>query len=554
MFFAPSKGSSGGTEEEDAFLDGSCWESARSSWIYMEMEPRQRSCGISSTSEKCPEFRPSENVSEMVEDAADINILKADTSESSEIVFNNTNYQEPVHEGDEEEEEEEEEDNQNISFQSSFRLGFTASLDTSTIEIKWSPDISRDHHISNLEFVNGRTTAVGDTEEEQQDTEADYEEIGDLHELGDTDEHQYAILSNDNFVLQKDERHAAKGFINVVHTSHAPEHHDKICRARRSVSLDMVRPPKLLMRQSETVHFPPSAQVMCRALPPVPQTPASPLEPPSPPLSPVPVKESPRKPPVTVSDAQPISAPVRPAYLPWREADGVSVRSLGAFSTTTSGSSLYRIPAKVRKVSCSTPQTINTNSTSSPGQASTCSVRTCDSSSTSTVSGGSASRIAVDVLNGVKRNGRSSSSSSSSFTSAQLPRIIRDVFSFLWSDNPDRDPFNTFSVSETDLTSAIAHLESQLSSSVRGGSNRNSSKSRADVLASFAWTEAPTKEKRSPTFPLGSLESNRTDTHSSSGSDPEDKDGTKAPEGPTNQLPFRVQFIMESYCNIYMMR
>ena len=207
-------------------------KSARSSWIYMEMEPRQRSCGISPTSEKCPEFRPSENVSEMVEDAADINILKADTSESSEIVFNNTNYQEPVHEGDEEEEEEEEEDNQNISFQSSFRLGLTASLDTSTIEIKWSPDISRDHHISNLEFVNGRTTAVGDTEEEQQDTEADYEEIGDLHELGDTDEHQYAILSNDNFVLQKDERHAAKGFINVVHTSHAPEHHDKICRAR----------------------------------------------------------------------------------------------------------------------------------------------------------------------------------------------------------------------------------------------------------------------------------------------------------------------------------
>ena len=532
MFFAPSKSSGGIVEREDAFLDGSCWESARSSWIYMEMEPRQRQCNSSPTTEKCPEVRPSEKLKQLESPICDGSPVP-DSSQNLEIVFKNASYQDLEEDG-----------GQSIGCEASFRFDFTTISDASTGDYKWSSaDTSRDQHVSDLEFVNGRTAAAEDIEEEQPDGEGDYEEIRNVDEQRDVEEHQYAILSNDNFVLQKDERHVRMDFTNIVDTSISEE--DKVCRARRSVSLDLVRPPKLLMRHSETMQFSPLARVMSRALPPVPQSSALPAKPPTPPLSPVPNNDGSTQ--SIIPDAKKVSAPVRPAYLPWGDSDKVSLSTLGAFSTTTSGGSLYRIPAKVRKMSCSTSQTTNTSTTSSPGQASTCSMRTCDSSSPSTVSGGSASRVAVDVLNGVKRTSRPSSST---FTVAQLPRIIREIYSFLWSDNPDRDPFNTFSVSETDLTSAIAHLESQLSSSVRSCNNRQSNKTRD----SLAWTEAPTKEKRPQSCQLDGLGTEGILSSSSSDSVPEDKDGPRVSDGAADHLPFRVQFIMESYCNIYMMR
>ncbi|GFS00525.1 hypothetical protein ElyMa_001073500 [Elysia marginata] len=530
MFFSPSKSSGGVVEAEDAFLDGSCWESARSSWIYMEMEPRQRPCNSSPISEKFPAVSQSP---EKTEDVLGDQIIENGSPQSSEIVFNNASYQELA------------EGSQSSSSDSNLGVCLAPVCFASNVNPTWSSDTSRDHHIADLEFVNGRTTAAQDTEEVQQDGEGDYEEIGNFDDHSDAEEHQYAILSNDNFVLQKNERIVPKEFVNV--SSDFPSSGvDKICRPQRSVSLDLAKTARPLLRHSETVQFPPSAYVSSRALPPVPPTPvpptpASPLKSPAPALFPAPVSTSCSQPTVS-NDKIVVSPPVRPAYLPWGETDGVSLSTLGAFSTTSGGGgSLYRIPAKIRKISNSTSHTTNTSTSSSPGQTSTCSIRTCDSSTSSTVSGGSASRVAVDVLNGVKRTSRSSSSSSS-FTVSRLPRVVREVFTFLWSDNPDRDPFNTFSVSETDLTTAIAHLESQLSSSVHGSScNRNSSKTREGVLASLAWTEAPTKELRAQ-------------AHHQENGETTKKDDSSVPEAAANHLPFRVQFIMESYCNIYMMR
>nr|KAI8725769.1 STE20-like serine/threonine-protein kinase [Biomphalaria glabrata] len=64
---------------------------------------------------------------------------------------------------------------------------------------------------------------------------------------------------------------------------------------------------------------------------------------------------------------------------------------------------------------------------------------------------------------------------------SSLPKFLREVFSYLWCDNPDRDPFNTFSVSETELTSAIAHLEQQLSTRV----SNPEQKSRASLFSAL---------------------------------------------------------------------
>ncbi|GFO41040.1 hypothetical protein PoB_006754500 [Plakobranchus ocellatus] len=520
MFFAPSKSSGGGTAEQDVFLDGSCWESARSSWIYMEMEPRQRPCTNSSSCDKSSESPFLAKEQEPLSSKCPEEALAF--CETSEIRFSCQEHDELK---------------ENCSVNSDFRFNTTFGSGPSTTDTTWSPDTSRDENGSDLKFIHGRTSATEDSEEDQQQDECDYEEIEDFSDEIDLVEHDYAVLSNDNFVLQRDENQCRVDPFDVVTEKSGCEiKQERTCLARRSVSLDMVKPPKLSLRHSETVPFPPAGQAISRALPPVPVPSQAKLS--TPPVSPAPVSLTAPFPPCSVIKIAP--PPLRPGHLPWIEADGVSISTLGAFSTTTSSGSLYRIPAKIRKLSTSTSKTTNTNTTSSPGQASSCSVRTCDSSGTSTTSGGSFSHVAIDVLNGTKRSNRSSS-----FTTSKLPQIIREVFSFLWSDNPDRDPFNTFSVSETDLTFAIAHLESQLSSSVRSCNMGSGNKTRASLFTSFAKAEtdevSAMPSENLCTSPLG-------DGHEAT-----PKQESRAHGSPVDRLPFRVQFIMESYCNIFMM-
>lgn len=81
--------------------------------------------------------------------------------------------------------------------------------------------------------------------------------------------------------------------------------------------------------------------------------------------------------------------------------------------------------------------------------------------------------------------------------------IVWDASTQLWKDNPERDVFSTFSVSEQDLTQAIAYLETELGP------------------RAFA----PAIVQRGN----GDLAGER-------------------------DLPFRVRFVLDSYCNIFMLR
>lgn len=95
---------------------------------------------------------------------------------------------------------------------------------------------------------------------------------------------------------------------------------------------------------------------------------------------------------------------------------------------------------------------------------------------------------------------------------SQAFAVVCDTAAQLWKDNPERDFYNTFSVSEHDLTQAIAHLETQL------GCHGHPLPAVPDQLL---------------------------------------EDGVMpelAPEERDKDLPFRIRFILDSYCNIFMLR
>ena len=124
-----------------------------------------------------------------------------------------------------------------------------------------------------------------------------------------------------------------------------------------------------------------------------------------------------------------------------------------SISTTTSISSLYKIPEKIRKLSCS--------------------------------------------------------SDCSACKATSFVKLLLDTSADLWKDNPDRDLYNTFSVSEDDLTNAIAHLEQKLGTPAYNHEGFSSSM----IFRNGAKNEFLKKE-----------------------------------------LHPRISFILDSYCNIYMSR
>lgn len=288
-----------------------------------------------------------------------------------------------------------------------------------------------------LEFVEGQT-------------EADIEEDGDYAEI--CEDPCSDSVGKDPFILK----------------TGAP--------ARRSVSLDSYPlPKKCLLKLSES--FPHRSRPLTSPETHTPRTSPDPYT--SRPLtSPDPYR------------SRPSPDPPRPLV----QTDSV-MSVCATVSAATSCGSLYRIPAKVRKLSSnSTWSTISTKHlfpTAHP----------------------------ADALKA---------------PSSQMPKLLRDVFYYLWCENPDRDPFNTFSVSETDLTAAISHLEQQLSTRIR----HQDEKSRASLFSTFI--SSHTSE------PVSSLISSQSEPV------PESDDDVSV--GPAHNLPFRLQFIMESYCNIYMLR
>lgn len=186
-----------------------------------------------------------------------------------------------------------------------------------------------------------------------------------------------------------------------------------------------------------------------------------------------------------------------------------SVFTVATTSTTTSCSSLYRIPTKMRKLSSSSSSKSAKNPHSFPA------------------------RPSAPLL------------------SSLMPKHLKDVASLLWSENPDRDPFNTFAVSETELTSAIAHLEHQLGTSTRGKTN----KARTSLFSSIFPSDAALSPSSSPGTPASKVSSDLRPSLSRFASvDDNQIKYNQENDCSSKQLPFRVQFIMESYCNIYMMR
>lgn len=424
-------------EELDNSFDEACWESARSSWIYMEMEPRQRGCWL-------------DNSFSVSYESGDRRLNSSGNSDGASVIMTSCNTS-----------------------------GVLDDTDTS------------------LDFIEDFN--FGHIEENVECEEVDYHKIDTEHRYTAYD----SLLSNNNFILRKQSTEVNPYIGKILPNSVSPNSaRDSTPSTRRSVSLDSYLPQKnqnLAMKQSETVHFP-HLVTRIQALPPVPpysqrfskynQAQSQFQE-----LAPLFTSPSSRCPALTRADLDPDTESV------------VSTCTMATVSTTGSCNSLYRIPTKLRKLS----------SSSSSGNSS---------------------------WSAITRKNTCSGSDPVKFQThppvSVLPKLLQDTFTYLWCENPDRDPFNTFSVSETDLTTAIVHLEQQLSNSV---SNRQE-KSRISLLSDFVQRDSP------PT-----LSTSRGDGSSrQSTSTASDVMGENDNIEPSKNLPFRVQFIMESYCSIYMTR
>lgn len=414
----PGKMSLECAKADDAYssFDEACWESARSSWIYMEMEPRPRGCCSDYSFSASPESGGRRAHAGRSSDEVSIIVSTCDTSRCSD------------------------------------------SMDSS------------------LEFIENLTF-----EREEEDYE-DHE-----HFYTGRDE-----LRNDNFILRGD--HRLKSSVSLL------EPDRKTTSAGASVCLESYSSNSCdnqLGSQRESVAFPGFTEGLrphtgvTQVFPRYHQwSPASQL---------------------CVSNWTSPSS----NYLSINRADFdadnqsmTSVSTMATMSTTGSCNSLYRVPSKLRKLS-------------SPSISGSSPWTTISAKNTHSVEHTQFETEHVSLL---------------------LPKFLRDTVSFLWCDNPDHDPFNTFSVSETDLTSAIAHLEQQLSGS---GSNLDNEETRQDISGSDF-------EQKSLSSTLSKFrghsfsESCRTMPGNDVSEDDDDEH--------LHSLPFRVQFIMESYCSIYMKR
>jgi len=99
-------------------------------------------------------------------------------------------------------------------------------------------------------------------------------------------------------------------------------------------------------------------------------------------------------------------------------------------------------------------------------------------------------------------------------TTTSFYGICDQVGQDMWKDNPEQDRFNTFSVSETDLTNVIGYLETQIESHKHKGKTVDQSCENSDNV-------------------LNSVHDNL---------------------GEPVSVPPKVTFILDTYCHIYMHR
>lgn len=442
-------------EEVDNCFDGTCWESARSSWIYMEMEPRQREFWLDSRL--------------VLPEPASHNVNSSSDSDRLSVGAALCELPEPT--------------SHNVNSSSEWdRLSVSAALcelPEAKLNTDATPELAQDFAFACIKN-NTDCDVINDYS-------AEYKQLCVTSER---------ILSNSNLIVKKEPIFVSSSTENREPKQRSPKTHGyKTSSPQRSISLDsypIQRNQYRLIKQSETVHFP---HILRREK-------AFPFQPnyretlfknsvtSSPFLHLMPRFPSP-------AQTGPVSARTD------LETDRESVISMGTvttLSTTGSCNSLYRIPAKLRKLS----------SASSSGNSSWSAITNKNT------------RLAPDLTK---------------YPTSLHPNLLQDTFSYLWCENHDRDPFNTFSVSESDLTAAIAHLEQQLSGS-----------SKADDAGRFLSNFSQLGSALAPSL---SAEKHSSDpcssaTHAATCIDDSAQQST--------DFPFRVQFIMESYCSIYMTR
>lgn len=382
-------------EDFDNGLDGTCWESARSSWIYMEMEAKQRD--------------------------SDFSILLGSVDFSGRYCV-------------------------------SLGAGSSAKASHDSGQVIEDSDIGLDLIDESLLEITGK-----------------YADFDVIYEDGKECEKKTATCDG-SLTCDKEESKCTDKILP------RQDMKGKTPTARRSVSLDSYPVDKKhtpVIRQSETVDFPYFLPEF-RARPPVAECCER--------------FTAPRMSHQQCVIGLRLSSPTGGPDCETDRQSVISVCTMNTVSTAGSCNSLYRIPSKLRKLSSS----------------SSCS----GTSAWSTVT----SKNTTSTLDTAKFQ----------HSISWLPKVLQDAFSYLWCENPDRDPFNTFSVSEAELTAAITHLEHQLSLSTRN----------MGVLSDLMQLTSPS---------LGECQNvQATNTAVSAGEDA--------------SLPFRVQFIMESYCNIYMTR
>lgn len=118
----------------------------------------------------------------------------------------------------------------------------------------------------------------------------------------------------------------------------------------------------------------------------------------------------------------------------------------------------------------------------------------------------------------------------------------------MWKDNPERDLFNTFAVSERDLTRAIEHLETQLGARMPPPPTPSPPTHVPVSAATLALSEVREVEESEDGVEVETKREGETCVEASvdtpgRGENTDNKD-----------LPFRIKFILDSYCNIFWLR
>lgn len=172
-----------------------------------------------------------------------------------------------------------------------------------------------------------------------------------------------------------------------------------------------------------------------------------------------------------------------------------------------------------------------------------------------TLSSSSSSSTSSSTSSRSRRKGRLGSGSAFALTPAATSAaftLVLEAASQLWKDNPERDLFNTFAVSERDLTRAIKHLETQLGARGPPPTTPSPPTHVPVSAAALALSEVREVEEEGEECVVADAKKNfsgerdvvesRVDTPGR-GDHADNKD-----------LPFRIKFILDSYCNIFWLR